>query len=282
MKIEWALNIDGGAQPVDLLRDGERLGSHPPGISVYTDSGLSPNTRYTYEAVAAQAGLTAAATAATLAYPPQGGHSRSVHWTGFDFYIVDERNPAGTEYRVMLRDGTGTDVSDWGADKMQGVRRFGLRTGGFQSYYYTIAARNLDGIETQPADRRVGEAGQGPEWATTRGYAESNADPWVAARIDDLQAIYGLTDAAVDWLTSGIRIERPRRTTGRTNVPGARVRRIPGGRPGGGRRPSEPFASHARGDARLLGIVERLAGAMRPDELLHVQARPGTVPPGFP
>ena len=202
MKIEWALNIDGGAQAVELLRDGERIGSHSTSVSVYTDSDLSANTRYTYEVVASQANLTAEATAATLAYPPQGGSTRSVHWTGFEFYIVDERNPAGTEYRVMLRDGTGT-TSDWGADR---CRVFdGLRRG--QGSYYQIAARNLDGIETQPADRRVGEAGQGPEWATTRA-AESNADPWVAARIDDLQAIYGLTDAAVDWLTNGIRIER--------------------------------------------------------------------------
>ena len=209
MKIKWALNIDGGTQAVDLFRDGERLGSHPPGVSSYTDGGLSPNTRYTYEAVAAQAGLTAAATAATLTYPPQGGHTRSVHWTGFEFYIVDERNPAGTEYRVILR-GNGVDVSDWSTDKCLVYDDLPRRRG-FQPYYYTITARNLDGIETRPANRRAGEVDQGPDLVFTRGYSSNDA-PWVAARIEDLQAIYGLTDAAVDWLSNGIRIERSHET----------------------------------------------------------------------
>ena len=202
MEIAWALNVDGGAQPVELFRDGEPIGSHAPGVTTYTDSGLSANTRYTYEAVATQAGLSAEATAATLAHPPQGGGTRSVHWTGFEFYIVDERNPAGTEYRVTL--GGGGTTSDWGADR---CRVFdGLPRG--TVFSYEITARNLDGVETQAANRRAGEAGQGPEWATTRA-AESSSDPWVAARIEDLRAIYGLTDAAVDWLTNGVGIERP-------------------------------------------------------------------------
>ena len=235
MKVEWALHVGGGAEPVDLFRDGERIANNSPGVSSYTDSGLSPNTRYSYEVVASQANLTAEATAATLAYPPQGGHTRSVHWTGFEFYIVDERNPAGTEYRVMLRDNTGT-TSAWGADR---CRVFdGLRRG--EGSYYQIAARNLDGIETQPADRRVGEEGQEPEWATTRA-AESNADPWVAARIEDLQAIYGLTDAAVDWLTNGIRIERQfEHRGGQPYLGPGYAGFLAGGRVGIGH--SEPFA----------------------------------------
>lgn len=188
---------------MDLFRDGERIARNSAGVSSHTDSGLSANTRYTYEAVATQAGLTAEATAATLAYPPQGGGTRSVHWTGFEFYIVDERNPDHTEYRVTLTGGA-TDVSDWNSDKCVVFDRLprGSRS------HYQITARNLDGIETRPANRRVGEAGQGPEWATTRRSA-SNDDPWVAARIADLQAIYGLTDAAVEWLTNGVRVERP-------------------------------------------------------------------------
>ena len=203
MKVEWALNTPQEVQRVDLLRDGERIASNPTSDSSYTDSGLSPNTRYTYEAVAAQGGLTAEATAATLAYPPQGGGTRGVHWTGFDFYIVDERNPAGTEYRVTLG-GAGNTTSDWTVGR---CRVFDDLSRG-RGFYYQVTARNLDGIETQPANRRAGEAGQGAERATTR-TAASNDDPWVAARIDDIQAIYGLTDAAVDWLTNGIRIERP-------------------------------------------------------------------------
>lgn len=211
MKVEWALNVEGRAQPVELFRDGERIARNSAGATSYSDSGLNANTRYTYEAVAAQAGLSAEATAATLAYPPQGGHTRSVHWTGFEFYIVDERNPAGTEYRVTLR-GPATDVSDWSTDKCL-VYDSLPRIQGYQPYSYTITARNLDGIETRAANRRVGEAGQGPEWIVTRGYA-TNTDPWVAARVEDLQAVYGLTDAAVDWLTNGLRIERPLESRG--------------------------------------------------------------------
>ena len=208
MEIEWSFNTGGGAQPVELFRDGERIASNSARVFSYTDSSLSANTRYTYEVVASQGGLRAEATAATLAYPPQGGGTRSVHWTGFEFYIVDERNPDHTEYRVTLTGGA-ADVSDWNSDKCVVFDRLprGSRS------HYQITARNLDGIETRPANRRVGEAGQRPEWATTR-RAASNDDPWVAARIADLQAIYGLTDAAVDWLTNGVRVERPMETRG--------------------------------------------------------------------
>ena len=209
MEIEWSFNTSGGAQPVELFRDGERIASNSARVFSYTDSSLSANTRYTYEVVASQGGLRAEATAATLAYPPQGGGTRSVHWTGFQLYIVDERNPSGTEYRVTLR-GPTTDVSDWSTSRCV-VYDSLPRVSGFRPYYYTITARNLDGVETQAANRRVGEAGTEPEWIVTRGYG-SNSDPWVAARIENLQAIYGLTDAAVDWLTNGVRVERPMET----------------------------------------------------------------------
>ena len=205
MKIEWALNMDGGVQPVELFRDGERIGSPSPAVSSYTDSGLSANTRYTYEAVATQASFAAEMTAATLAYPLQGGHNRSIHWTGFEFYIIDERNPEGTEYRVILR-GPDTDVSDWTTQECL-VYDSLVRARGFQLYSYTITARNLDGVETQTANRLPGVAWPDPHRVSTRRHS-SNPDPWIAARIDDLQTIYGLTDAAVDWLANGIRIER--------------------------------------------------------------------------
>ena len=188
---------------MEIFRDGERIGSQPPSASSHIDSGLSPNTRYTYETVAAEAGLAAKATAATLAYPPQGGHTRSVHWAGFEFYIVDERNPPDTEYLVVLRGATNT-TSGWSVSRCKtfdNLPRYSI-------FSYAVAARNLDGVLTRSTHRRAGEAEQGPEQVYTRNYY-ANTDPWVAARIADLQAIYGITDAAVDWLTNGIRIERP-------------------------------------------------------------------------
>ena len=218
MKIEWALNIDGGTQEVDLFRDGERLGSHPPSVSSYMDGGLIPNTRYTYEALVAQAGLTAAATAATLAYPPQGGHTRSVHWTGFEFYIVDERNPAGTEYRVILR-GNGVDVSDWSTDKClayDGLVRTERLPALLLHHHREKSGRGRNATCQPP---RRGEAGQGPRSGRHPRLHESNNDPWVAARIDDLQAIYGLTDAAVDWLYQ----RHPHRAAARNTGKGKRT-----------------------------------------------------------
>ena len=71
------------------------------------------------------------------------------------------------------------------------------------------------------------------------------------------------------------------RTPGRANVPGAGICGIPRGGPRG-HRTQRTLRPDARSNARVLGIVERVARAMRSDELLHVQARPGPVPPGLP
>ena len=59
---------------------------------------------------------------------------------------------------------------------------------------------------TVPADRRAGEGSPHPESFQTRTY-ETSDDPWVAARVDDLVEIYGLTESAADWLSNSVRIE---------------------------------------------------------------------------
>ena len=177
------------------------------GATSFEDEDLSPNTRYAYKIVAGRRGVkdvAAEASSATLAHPPQGADSRSIDWSGLQFYVVDERNPYHTEYRVRLRrlDGTGTAVSDWSNSRCRVFDGLSSRA----SYGYSVVARNLDGVETTRVDRRAGEGVPHAESVQTRSY-ESNNDPWVAARVNDLAAMYGLTESAVDWLSNGIRIE---------------------------------------------------------------------------
>ena len=149
---------------------------------------------------------------APLPFPPQGAGSRGVGWTGFEFYIVDERNPASTEYRVALTssESGGEIISDWSRSK---CRVFDSLPRGSGAYFYSVVARNRDGVESAAANRRAGEGAPSPERVTTR-TNEPNSDAWVAARVNDLQAIYGLTPAAVNWLTNGVRIERKRSSRG--------------------------------------------------------------------
>ena len=78
----------------------------------------------------------------------------ATRWTGFQQPIIDELNPDYTEYRVVLtRHGSLTpaiDVADtdWGISKCRKID--GLEPKQF--YEISVTARNLDGIETEPAD----------------------------------------------------------------------------------------------------------------------------------
>ena len=145
-------------------------------------------------------------------FPPQGAGSRNVGWTGFEFYIVDERNPSSTEYRVALASSESEDdiVSDWSRSKCRVFDSLPYASG---SYSYSVVARNRDGVESAAADRRAGEGATRPERVTTR-TAQTNNDAWVTARVNDLQAIYGLAPAAVTWLNNGVRIERKESSRG--------------------------------------------------------------------
>ena len=69
----------------------------------------------------------------------------------------------------------------------------------------TVVARNLDGIEA-----RTNKLASGyiipPRFFHTTSLPASD-DPWVKARVGDLSRIYGLTEAAVEWMNSDIHIE---------------------------------------------------------------------------
>ena len=136
----------------------------------------------------------------------------ATHSTGLQQPIVDELNPDHTEYRITLTHvGGQVVVSDWSTSK---CRTFaGLIPGSL--YRISVVARNLDGIETSPANQRAGERGRAffpPEIYT---WAHSGTeDPWVKERINDAALIFGLTEDAVDWMTNKIFIRWTRGNPG--------------------------------------------------------------------
>ena len=205
MLVSWSLGEDGPAK-LSLYRDGALLVRPSLEAGSYRDTNLIPNTLYEYRLVVGLrngSDISTQSAAATLAHPPEGAGSRSIDWSGFEFYIVDERNPEHTEYRVELsHGGVANVISDWSDSKCRVFDDLSPNA----RYRYSVVARNLDRIETAPADRRAGEGVEHPETVSGRSY-ESNDDPWVRDRVNDVVTVYGLTEAAQEWLSNGIRIE---------------------------------------------------------------------------
>ena len=180
------------------------------------DTELSPNTRYAYRLVASRptdAEVADQKAVATLAYPPRISRQMATHWTGFQQPIIDGLNPDYTEYRVVLtKDGeitpvTGVADSDWGTSRCRKLDGLEPR----QHYTISVTARNLDGVETEPADHFAEDLGgdfrPGLQYVNTRQFAASE-DPWVRDRVRDVVRIYGLTEAAHEWMNRDITIER--------------------------------------------------------------------------
>ena len=170
MLVQWSLAVD-DATSIRILRDGGLVAEPARGATSFEDADLSPNTRYAYKIVVerrAAQDVVGDASSATLAHPPRGADSRSTDWSGFQFYIVDERNPGHTEYLVRLRrlDGAGTAVSDWNSSRCRGFGDLSSHA----RYGYSVVARNLDGVETRAVNRRAGEGVQHPESVQTRSH----------------------------------------------------------------------------------------------------------------
>ncbi len=208
MEVAWTLGVPDPAG-ISLYRDGELLSNPPVEDGAYQDAGLEPNTRYAYRLVVKRRGggdASAEDARATLAHRPKIAEQMATAWTGLQQPIVDELNPVHTEYRVSLTrvDGGHTSVSDWGTSR---CRTFDdLKPA--SDYRVTAVARNLDGVETEPAARRAGGDNywSGPLLVFTRKHPGTE-DPWVKARVRDAAAIHGLTGAAVEWMTDDILIE---------------------------------------------------------------------------
>ncbi len=207
INVAWSLSSS-DVMGLALYRDGELVTNPSAETSAFRDSGRRPNTRYTYRLVASQRDGTQTAderTVATLAFRPKTSDQIATTWTGLQQPIVDLRNPDYTEYRVTLQRSDGhTAISDWSTSK---CRIFdSLRPESL--YRITVIARNLDGIETDPANERAGEHGRDffPEHVYTRMYSGTD-DPWVRERIRYAAEIHGLTETTVEWMTNNILIE---------------------------------------------------------------------------
>ena len=204
MLVTWELNVN-DATSISLYRDDELVAEPASDVLSYVDAGLDANTRYEYRIEVGRRDASDAldhGAVATLAHPPRFTDQRNSHWSGFQVPIVDELNPQHTEYRVTVSGG-GSDpvISDWASGK---CRTFdGLRPS--TRYGISVAARNLDGIEVHATN--LGNLGEIPRLVYYTRYWEASDDPWVEARVGDVSRIYGLTEAAADWITNGIGIE---------------------------------------------------------------------------
>ena len=203
MLVTWRLTVD-DATNISLYRDGEPVTVGTSDTRSYLDSGLEPNTRYEYRIVVGRWGgpdAVAYGTAATLVYPPRISGLTDIHFTGFNVPIVDEVNPEHTEYRVTVQEGGyKATTDDWGKTK---CRTFdGLRPD--TGYDITVVARNLDGIEAR-ATKLASGYDIPPRFFHTTSWPASD-DPWVKARVGEVGRIYGLTEAATEWMNNDIHI----------------------------------------------------------------------------
>ena len=210
MELSWSLGI-ADASELSLYRDGELLATLPAADRSIQDTDLHPNTRYVYRLVASRPNHSEVAdekAVATLAHPPRISMQMATHWTGFQQPIIDDLNPDYTEYRVALtQHGRAIPVADvadsgWSTNKCRKLD--GLEPK--QSYIVSVTARNLDGIETEPARLIEGSPFDHHPVARTR-IDPANESQWARDRVRDVVRIYGLTEAAEEWMNNDIRIE---------------------------------------------------------------------------
>ncbi len=203
MLVTWKLTGD-DATSISLYRDDELATVGISNTPSYGDSDLDPNTRYEYRIeVGRRDGSVAVAhgTAATLAYPPRVSGLTNIHFTEFQVPIIDELNPEYTEYRVAVLGGPRPVVSDWSSSKCRRIDGLRRNTG----YDISVVARNLDGIEA-PATKLASGYDIPQKFFHTTSLPASD-DPWVKARVGDLGRVFGLTEAAVEWMNSDIHIK---------------------------------------------------------------------------
>ncbi len=207
VQLTWSLGVDDPIR-LELYRDGDLVDSLSPLENTYRDLDRGPNTRYSYRLVLVQSDGTETSAeheVATLTYRPMTSDQMATHSTGFQQPIIDELNPDHTEYRITLAHSGGhVVVSDWSTSKCRTFE--GLRPSSL--YRISVFARNLDGIETRPANQRAEERGRDffPREIYTWPYSGTD-DPWVKERIADTALIFGLTEDATEWMNNNILIE---------------------------------------------------------------------------
>ena len=73
------------------------------------------------------------------------------------------------------------------------------------AYDITVVARNLDGIEAH-ANKLASGYEIPPRFFHTTSLPASD-DPWVKDRVSNLGQVYGLTEAAIEWMNNDIYME---------------------------------------------------------------------------
>ncbi len=211
MRVTWALNTD-DATGISLFRNDELATEGTSDTLSYVDSNLDANTSYEYRIEVGRRDspdAVASSTAATLAHPPRISGLTNVHLNGFQVPIVDELNPEHTEYRVTVHQGgQNPTTNDWSNAKCRAFDELRPNT----AYDITVVARNLDGIEAH-ANKLASGYEIPPRFFHTTSLPASD-DPWVKARVSELGQIFGLTEAAVEWINSDIHIEWKRAEPG--------------------------------------------------------------------
>ena len=207
MNLAWTHSLE--AESVTIYRNGAPVATPPLDLSHHTDIGLSPNVLYEYRIEANLAdgsARTAESSAATLAAPPRMAEFMDVNESGFSLVIVDNSNPPATEYKVTLLGyplfpkGPVEEheiTSDWSASRC--VTFNGLTPDA--KYTSKAVARNLDGIESDPGSWIYDNYDNWPVQAQSGNY-----DLWAIYKINEAASIYGLTEAARQWMLSDIRV----------------------------------------------------------------------------
>ena len=196
---------------MEIYRDGGRIATLRAGQSVFIDSGLRPNTRYAYEVIGALGDGTTETTpyaVTTLAAVPKVSLPMSRTSTSLLLPIVDRENPRYTEYRAELWPHGSSDapiIRDWSTERCIGMN--GLVP--WQHYQMRVYARNLDNIETDSPESVAGETWGGWMTVYTKPKTFQN-DAWARREAAAAKEIYGLTDAAHQWLVEDIEIIRMR------------------------------------------------------------------------
>ena len=212
MLVTWSLNID-DVIGISIYRDGELTAEVAPDVSSYPDAGLYANTRYEYRIEIGREDRPVAidrAVVATLVHPPLLDFQMRTHLNGFQVPIVDELNPEHTEYKVTVSGGSSSPViSDWSSSKCRTFDELRSNTG----YDVSVVARNLDGIQAYASKLARGD--ELPVMVYSTGSRPASVDPWVTARASDIGRIYGLTEAAVEWINDDLHIERKRAEPGK-------------------------------------------------------------------
>ncbi len=113
----------------------------------------------------------------------------------FTVALVDERSPAGTEYKVTVLDphaGAPPVHSDWSPSHCRVLGDLGHH--GWR--IFEVAARSPSGHQPKPDQYWYWHWGP-DSWETTPA-----DDPWLKDRVDEAVSIYSLTDEARDMLAS--------------------------------------------------------------------------------